>query len=366
MTMAFARSAAIGPPSWREQDRAWLITRYADATRLLKSEDVGMVEVASDLAALSARLDGAFSNIILLLGSSHPFQNAPVHGPIRDALMGFVNDVQRRWTAARLDALASELLHPLADGKPHDAVSALARRLPTMIISDALGLAPGDIEHCGVWVRDLSAIWHRPTYALRELRALEDTAAKITELLSSRLGHEAREGFARIAFLAMAGVDTTTGLLASALHHLSQHPDLQQRLRKDTPLIPGFINEALRCWPPLRRIIGRKTLRDIALDGATIPAGAYIAIDLECAQRDPAAYAEPDRFDPTRKGPPTLSFGAGPHTCAGVALARLESRVLIERLVRDYEVHPAGAPLPLANPDWGGFESLPLRLERVG
>jgi cytochrome P450 len=353
-------------PQWDEKERIWLVTRYADATQVLKNTDIAIVEVSAQIGRLSARMGGEFDNIILLLGHSHPFQNTPVHEPIRNALMAFVNDVQHRWTVERLDALAGELLAPLADGRAHDVIPALARRIPTTIISDALGLAPDDIERCGTWVRELSSIWHRPAHALRELRALEETATNIVELLSARLGGEPRETFARIAFLAMAGVDTTTGLFGSALNHLARHLPLQQRLRHEPMLIPGFVNEALRCWPPLRRIIGRKALRDITLDGATIPAGAYIAIDLECAQRDPDAYAEPDRFDPARKSPPTLSFGAGPHTCAGVALARLESRVLIERLVRDFALHPAGEARPTDSPDWAGFDSLPLRLERRG
>ena len=116
-------------------------------------------------------------------------------------------------------------------------------------------------------------------------------------------------------------------------------------------------------WPPLRRIVGRTMLREIALPDAVLPRGAILLIDLERAHRDADVFAEPERFDPGRKGPPPLAFGFGAHACIGAALARLEAKVLIERLARDFTVHPAGDAVRGTSPDWHEFLRLPIRLE---
>jgi cytochrome P450 len=148
------------------------------------------------------------------------------------------------------------------------------------------------------------------------------------------------------------------------IHSLSQMPELQEHLRQAPAMVSGFINETLRCYPPLKRIVGRKTNRSLTLSGVEIPQDAVLIINLESAHHDPEAYPDPECFDLERTGPPTLAFGAGAHACVGVALARLEARVLIERLLRDFVVVPAGEARLRPSLDWNEFESLPIRLER--
>jgi cytochrome P450 len=106
--------------------------------------------------------------------------------------------------------------------------------------------------------------------------------------------------------------------------------------------VNGFVNETLRCRPPAIRIYGHGTVRDITLSGVEIPRDAFLIFDVESAHYDPDAYPNPGQFEPTRSGPPNLAFGAGAHACVGVALARLVAKVLIDRLLRDYAMSPAG------------------------
>src|SRR6185312_5755164 len=120
----------------------------------------------------------------------------------------------------------------------------------------------------------------------------------------------------------------------------------------------------LRFRPPLRRLVGRRTLAEVRLAGGEIPAGRNLIIDLDSAHRDPEAYPDPDRFDMERAGAPVLAFGFGVHSCVGAALARMEARVLIEQLVADLVIHHAGDAARGDSPDWNDFMSLPLRLER--
>jgi cytochrome P450 len=212
--------------------------------------------------------------------------------------------------------------------------------------------------------RDISTIWHRDVHPLRDLRSTERKAAMLVDVLSSRYSSDRLADFACLGFLTMAGMDTTCGLLGSAIHLLSNAPALQDRLRQEPAAVNGFVAETLRCCPPVKRIVGRKTDRSLTLSEVAIPQGAVLIMDIESAHHDPDAYSDPERFDPARQGPPTLAFGAGAHACVGVALARLEAKVLIDRLLHDYVILPAGDAKLRPSRDWYEFESVPIRLER--
>ena len=353
-----------GPPRWIESERVWAVTRYRDAAMLLKSDDVALVDVVEHLGRISTRLGGAFPNLLLLLGTSHPFQNGAAHEAARAALKDMIGGMLRHWTADAIGGLVSRLLAPLADGTAFDAVQEIATALPSAILADTLAIDAAKIQTLRELSRTISTIWHRDTFALKDLRAMEAAAARQVALLRDSMDGAQSAEFARIAFLVLAGVDSTAGLLGSAIHLLSERPSLQERLRADPALAPDVVNETLRMWPPLRRIVGRTMLREIALPDAVLPRGAILLIDLERAHRDGDVFAEPERFDPGRKGPPPLAFGFGAHACVGAALARLEAKVLIERLARDFAVHPAGDAVRGTSPDWHEFLRLPIRLER--
>ncbi len=351
-------------PHWDASERAWRITRYRDAAFLLKSDDVAIVEASAELAKLSARGGGAFPNLILLLGTSHPFQNGQAHDASRAMLKGMMAGLQRRWTAERIGSATAALLAEA--GTEFDAVAGLAKRLPEIIVADALAMAESDVRRCAVLTRRVTEIWHRNALPLRELRTLEAQAAELTAALTGLFGEERRADFARLALVTMAGTDTTAGLIASALHMLVTQPALQQWLRDAPAGISGFVDEVLRYRPPLRRLLGRRTMKEVMLSDAVLPAGAFLIIDIESANFDAALFAKPQEFDPARAGPPPLSFGAGAHACVGAALARMEAKVAIEQLVGDFVIHPAGDAVRGANPDWYDFKRLPIRLERRG
>lgn len=351
-------------PRWLESERAWHITRYADVALLLKNEAVTIAAVASELEKLSSRMGGgAFSNLILLLGSSYPFQDGEAHEATRGVLRKMVAGAAQRWTAQTIAALVERLLAPFADGTPFDAVEVLARGLPAVIVSDMLGIGAEEIHLCGALERDISAIWHSEILPLRELKRLEEKAAQIVAVFDRAWGAERRGDFARLAFLTMAGVDTTAGLIGSAIDTLAMRPALQDALHAAPERIPAFVGETLRYRPPLRRLVGRRTTAEVALSQGVLPSGALLVIDLERAHRDGEAYPDPERFDLERAGPPSLAFGFGAHTCVGAALARLEARIVIERLVSTRLIQSCGDAVRAQSPDWNEFQSLPVRLK---
>ncbi len=134
-------------------------------------------------------------------------------------------------------------------------------------------------------------------------------------------------------FLFAAGQETTARLLAAALKHLAEHPDLQDVLREHRELIPSFLEEVLRVESPVKTDF-RLTTRSTTLAGVDIAAGTPVMLLNGAANRDPRRFECPHEF---RLDRPNLhahiAFGRGPHSCPGGPLARAEGRVSLERLL---------------------------------
>jgi cytochrome P450 len=134
-------------------------------------------------------------------------------------------------------------------------------------------------------------------------------------------------------FLFAAGQETTAKLLSAALQALGDRPEIQQRLRDDRSLIPGFIEESLRMESPVKSD-SRLALRSTTVGGVDIPAGTVVMILPGAANRDPRRFENPHEFQIDRKNVREhMAFARGVHSCPGAPLARVEGRVSIERIL---------------------------------
>jgi cytochrome P450 len=193
------------------------------------------------------------------------------------------------------------------------------------------------------------------------------------------------EGLVRVLVGVMAAAfDTTSAAVTSMAYLLATHPEWQERLRSETRQVATKTvtydeiknleqldwvwKETLRFYP-VAPSVGRLALRDLSLGGYDIPAGGFISVVLSIAFRDPATWAEPDRFDPERFAPPRsedkqnkgafLPFGAGHHACIGSQLAALEAKAFWYqflrkariRLARPYEARHEYHPLGMVSGD---------------
>ncbi len=130
-----------------------------------------------------------------------------------------------------------------------------------------------------------------------------------------------------------AGQETTVRLLGSALQLIGERPDLQQLLRERRDLIPAFVEETLRTEAPVKGDF-RLARRPATVAGVDIPAGATLMVVNGAANRDPRQFPDPSEFRVDRSNAREhLSFGRGVHSCPGGSLARMETRVSIERLL---------------------------------
>ncbi|WP_341893624.1 cytochrome P450, partial [Variovorax sp. YR752] len=164
-----------------------------------------------------------------------------------------------------------------------------------------------------------------------------------------------------LILLFIAGHETTTNLIGNGALTLLRHPQQLARLRERPPLAASAVEEMLRFEGSVN-MVARSTTAPYAVGDTLIPAGELIFFMLAPANRDPAVFADPDRFDIGRDPNPHLAFGAGIHFCLGAPLARLEGEIAFQRLLARY---PA-LDLPDEPPRWRpwinlrGLEALTL------
>ncbi|MFF3766291.1 cytochrome P450 [Streptomyces sp. NPDC001922] len=254
--------------------------------------------------------------------------------------------------------------------------------LPVAVVGELIGVPAGDHPRFRRLGSDASRLlepvrtpedWARADAAVVELRAYfeelldrrraeprEDLA---TVLLEEQEGQERlsrRELVDTLLLVFVAGFETTTAMLGLATHALLAHPGQRALLAAEPDLAAQAVEEALRWDTPVQmteRIAGERT----EIGGVTVPAGANVTTVLTAANRDPAQFTDPHRFDIRRTGSKVLSFSAGPHYCLGAALARLEGAVAVDRLFTRFPgLALAGPPVRRESFSLRVYEDLPL------
>ncbi|MDE2403102.1 MAG: cytochrome P450 [Sphingomonadales bacterium] len=270
-----------------------------------------------------------------------------------------------------LYALADRLLDDLLPRGHCNAATEYAHAAATFAISDLMGIPQEDrwplVELLGAPPSQVEGeATHRvttdPLVFLKERfdgylkdRLAEPRADLMTELLGTTYRDGSAASFEQYSLLARflfaAGQDTTSRLIAIAIRILAEDQNLQQQLRQSPHRIPDFIEEVLRYESPVKCSY-RLAVEDTTIGGMEVPAGTVITVGLMAASNDPAHFPNPDQIDIDRANKRDhLGFSKGAHGCLGAPLARMESRVALERLLartsnfRISEAHhgPAGA-----------------------
>lgn len=260
-------------------------------------------------------------------------------------------------------ALTEQLWAQELVGDRIDWATGIADRLPSALIAELVGLPGADVatllslaydstEMLGGVVADdrmtalitsAAELAHYAYLAIREAKTPgpeRDSPRTVLEVLVAAIAAgtiDEQQAVLIVVQLIGAGGESTAGLIASAARLLATDLALQTRLRERPELVPAFLDEALRLESPFRGH-HRQVVTDAQLCGVDLPAGSHLLLLWGSANRDPAAYSDPDVVDLARpRGRAHAAFGAGAHFCIGSALARLEATAAITLLLERTE-----------------------------
>ncbi|NUR01121.1 MAG: cytochrome P450 [Streptomyces sp.] len=330
-----AQLRAHEPVSWLPELGGWLVTRRDLALHVMRDAATFTVD---DPRFSTAQVVGP--SMLSLDGEQHTRHREPFNAPfrprqVRDGFASFIEQETSLLITALEQAGAAELRR------------AFAGPLAVAVVTEALGLAGAGTDTVLSWydsiVRSVSDITagHEAgpegAAAYAELRAaVENTVADggSSSLLVSAAGRLALpEVASNAAVLMFGGIETTEAMITNALLHLLSRPDQLALVLADFELLDGAIEESLRLEPGAA-VVDRYAVRDTALGPATIRRGDLITVSLAGANRDPAVFPDPDRFDVRRENARLqLAFAHGPHHCIAAHLARLETRIALQRLL---------------------------------
>jgi len=253
-----------------------------------------------------------------------------------------------RWEPEIVRPVVNALIDEFIGAGEADLVKDFTFEFPTRVISKLLGLPEVDLP----WFRKRAVelisytVKHKRAFeasaALKDhfLQQIEQRRSKPTEdiigdLVNAEIDGEKLSDEAIYSFLRLllpAGLETTYRSSGNLLYLLLSHPDQFQAVQEDHELIAPAIEEGLRFETPLTTV-QRYAMEDTEVEGVALPAGAVVDVCIGSANRDERRWERSEQFDIFRKRTPHLSFAAGEHTCMGLHLARMETRVALESLL---------------------------------
>ena len=285
----------------------------------------------------------------MLMGHSILEMDEPEHGRYRALIQqAFGLKAMERWETAIVAPIVDDLIDRFAPRGRADLVRELTLPFPIQVIAAMLGLPQEDLRQFHRWAVELISIQvdiSRGIEASQKLREYfagivgsrraaprEDLISVLAqaELDGQRLTDE--EIFAFLRLLLPAGAETTYRSSSTLLFGLLSRPEQLDAVRADRGLIKRAIEEGLRWEPPLTGI-ARLAMRDAHVTGVHIPKGAVVSVCLGAANHDDARWERPDEFDIFREAKPHMAFAYGAHTCLGMHLARMETRVMLNAVL---------------------------------
>lgn len=373
----------IEAPVYQDADGAWHLTRYADCVAALHTPSLSSDRTDSQLNVLAPAERERAATYATMRRAMMLFADPPHHTRLRRLVARAFTPRTAEALRPRVQAIVDDLL-AAAPTDDFDALRDLALPLPYSVIADLIGVPAEDRAQIKAWSTDFVVSLNRFDREIAEraaasLRAFADElrpvvarlrAAPEPNLLSALVAAEEQgdrlsedELFATAMLLIIAGHETTTNLIGNGLWLLLSHPEQLALLRDSPALIAGAVEETLRYASPVQGMV-RVASEEVTIGGTAIARGERVNVLFGAANRDPAHFAKPERFDITRQPNPHLGFGDYIHVCLGAALARVEGQVALGTLVRCYlTIQPTAS-----TPDWlpytafRGLQTLPLRL----
>jgi cytochrome P450 len=366
------------PVYYNEKHNFWALSRYDDVV-------AGHLNVDDFSSAHGVTIEGFEKDAPFLIVKDPPEHTA--HRRI----------ASRVFTPRRIALLepfirktAADLLDRLIDAGRFDVVEDFSFLLPLDVISELIGI-PADVRPRIHELSDRIAVRDETgTMAEDAMVASMDLAVLLIDLVHDRRAHpgddvitmlmntpvEEEDGSERMLTddelagrfleLSFAGHETVARLIPNGVVALTWFPEARRELAANPALMPNAVEEMLR-WDPPSHYQGRWTAKDVRVQDTVIPADQRVILITGSAVHDERQYPAPDTFDIHRDIDRHVSFGLGRHLCLGASLARLETRVAFEELLKrfpDFSIDESGVERRV-NINVRGLSKLPLVVSRL-
>jgi cytochrome P450 len=347
----FARAREAAPVQWHASLNMWLAFSHDSANAVLRARTLGRIWTPRwpdvDLPAFE-----------LIHVNSLLENEPPVHTRLRRLVAGAFSRGHVERLQPRIAELAMALADDVADsgagGAELDLIRLYAEPLPVQVIAELLGIPHADWHLLRPWSNAIVKMYEYDVSNEQRdaaerasaefvdyLRAMvAERRSRLTDDLVSSLISETDSDGARLTedelittctLLLNAGHEATVNVVGNGVLALGKHGDQWQRLIEEPELVTSAVEELIRYDSPLQ-LFERTAISDTEIGGVAVRKGEKIAALLGSANRDPAVFDDPDRFDIGRIDNPHLGFGAGIHFCVGAPLARVELRTSLQIL----------------------------------
>ena len=343
-------------PVHRHPHGYWVVTKHAYVRALNRDPRLGR-----DLRKLAVGGTNIIYQKYPALRESHAtgmfHLDPPDHTRVRKLINYAFTPAAIAQMIATVERVADDLLNALPDEGSVELIREVAKPFPVAVIAGILGVPEGDFPALERWSFAISEIveW---TITHGQLMRAEAAAADFKAYLKAFIEERRREPgnglvdrliaaeketgalseaelIHNVMLVFVAGHETTTNLIGNGLYALLNHPEELARLRREPALTTSAVEECLRYESPANAT-PRCAHEDIEIGGKRIRKGELVMCMLGAANRDPEAFADPERLDITRDPNPHESFGGGIHYCIGAPLARVEGRVALSKLLARY------------------------------
>jgi cytochrome P450 len=376
---ALALERARGPVAWHESRQIWLVVGHAACSQALRDRRLGRI--------WRDRAPAAVFEPFNLLHRNQMMENEPPnHSRLRRKVSAAFGRGHVQRMEPRVRAIGSSLLNAV-EGADFDVLASYAEPLPVLVIAELLGTPAADVARLRSWSQAIVRMYEPSVAAETQNAALvasRDFAGYLRQLVAERRGDLRRdllsdllraqrgddgltddEVVASAILLLNAGHEASVNVFGNGLVGLLDRPGQWQRLAGGQVAVPVVVEEMLR-YDSALQMFERTATADVHVADVDVRAGERVGVLLGAANRDPAVFAEPDRFDLERDPNAHLAFGAGLHFCLGAPLARMELAVSLALLAQAYP-SLALADRPRRRPTFvlRGYQSVTVVGDRV-
>jgi hypothetical protein len=369
-------------PVHRCRDGSLMLSRYADVAQVYRQPDV----FVSDKRDLFRPKYGD-SPLYEHHTTSLVFSDPPYHSRVRRLLAGALKPPAVRAMTPALEALVEGLLEEIECLGRFDLIQDFAAAIPVEVVSNLLRIPRSEREPLRGWsLAILGAL--EPRLTPQQMAAGNDAVEAFcdylrtlikercrnlsddeSDVLSRLIGGEngenlsERELLHNCIFILNAGHETTTNLIGNGVYELLRNRGELAKLESKPQLINGAVEEVLRYQSP-NQIGNRQAAAATEIAGNAVSPGDQIVLMIGAANRDPAHFEDPDRFNIERSPNNHLAFASGIHMCVGMSLARLEGRIAIGKLFGRFpKLRLDGTAVRQRRARFRGFLEAPFAIE---